>query len=260
MRPSGLFRRLARAHRWVGLASGAFVLWLAVTGFVMQHAEDLELERAPVRAAWLLERYAIDAPPVAAAFQVGDRWASQAGNHLYLDDRPVAAAGEPLIGALRLPETIVLATRERVVLLDARGALLDVVRREHGLPEAPSALGASRDGRLVLRTRDGEFVADVVELRWQRRAPGAVTWSRPGELPEALRASVQQDARTRVLTQERVLRDLHAGRFFGPWGKWLTDLVAIAFLVLTFTGFWIWWRAKKEFGRKQAPTKSRVYP
>lgn len=48
------------------------------------------------------------------------------------------------------------------------------------------------------------------------------------------------------LSWDRVLLDLHTGRFFGDWGVYLMDAAAIVLLLLTFTGIYNWYRSPRR--------------
>ncbi|MGS0729088.1 PepSY-associated TM helix domain-containing protein, partial [Shewanella sp. 0m-11] len=52
------------------------------------------------------------------------------------------------------------------------------------------------------------------------------------------------------LTWERVLLDMHSGRFFGSLGPWIMDLVALSLLIMAFTGCYIWLQQKPPRTRK----------
>lgn len=259
MKPSPLLRVLARSHRWLGLGAALFVLWLAATGLLVNHAEDLGLARATVRSHWLLDVYRIGAPAVAAAYPAGEHWLVQADRSLYLDGRYVAALGdeERLLGAVELGESYAVATGTRLRLLDRDGAPVETIGPAHGLPGDLHRLGTAARGLLAVRTRDGVFAADPLVLDW-RRGVLPVQWSEAESPPAALRTAIERDARTRVLTREQLVRDLHSGRLFGPWAKWLADLAALALVSLGVSGVWLWWRARQEFpGRAAAGTNGK---
>lgn len=253
MKPSRLLRALARSHRWLGLGAALFMLWLAVTGVLVNHAEDFGLPHQTVRSQWLLDAYNIGAPPITAAHRVGERWLAQAERSLYLDDRFVTTLGddEQLIGAVAAGGLYVAATGALLRLVDDTGALVETVGPAHGLPEELRQVGITARGQLVVRARDGLFVADPVELSWQRRTLPA-RWSVAEPAPAAVQAAIERDARTRVLSREQLVRDLHSGRFFGLWAKWLADLLALALITLSITGVWLWWRARHEFPKPAA--------
>lgn len=253
MKPSRFLRVLARSHRGLGLGAALLMLWLAVTGALVNHAEDFGLERATVRSPWLLDTYGIGTPPVTAAYRIGDRWLVQAARSLYLDERFLTMLGddEQLIGAVAAGELLAVATGEQLRLVDGSGALVETLGPAHGLPEDLRQLGVTAHGQLVVRARAGLLAADPAGLIWRRPAPPA-RWSVAESVPPALQAAIERDARTRALSREQLVRDLHSGRFLGHWAKWLSDLLALTLVALSVSGVWLWWRARREFPKRSA--------
>ena len=47
-----------------------------------------------------------------------------------------------------------------------------------------------------------------------------------------------------IITLERVVIDIHSGRFFGLSGVVITDLAAIAILFLAFSGVYTWFKKR----------------
>ena len=48
-----------------------------------------------------------------------------------------------------------------------------------------------------------------------------------------------------VLPIERLLLDLHSGRFFGRFGPWVMDAAAVLIVLLGVSGTWIWLRRRR---------------
>ena len=44
-----------------------------------------------------------------------------------------------------------------------------------------------------------------------------------------------------IITLERVVTDIHSGRFFGVPGPYFMDLAAVSILFLVITGMALWW-------------------
>lgn len=245
MKPTKLFRGLVRWHRGLGLAATLFVVWLVVTGVLVHHAADFGFEGTPVSSAWILDRYGIGEPEV-ISMKAGEHWISQAGKSLYLGEKRIASLSEAPVGATILPGMLAVGSRDRLLIFDLRGRLIEDLRPEHGLPAGIQAIG-SRGERIVLDTHGGLFEADPEAMQW-RPARGVLPRVQPAEMPAGLRAAIAQDARSREISGERLLRDLHSGSFFGAAGRWAIDLAALALLVLSVSGIWIWLRARREFG------------
>ena len=253
MKASRLLRALARWHRWLGMAAMVFLIWLGVSGFLIHRGAIIGLEK-PVQSAWILDHYRIGNPNV-VAFEVNGRWISQAGKSLYLDRQRIAGLSEPLVGAAHPPGLLVIASREQVMMFDEQGRLVETLRSEHGLPPGIRAMGL-RGNRMVLETFAGRYEADAAELQWRpvRTTVKPLTAAEP---PVALRNEIVQDARSREISRERVLRDMHSGSFFGAVGQWVVDIAALALLTLSVTGVWLWLRKQREFGGNKAPKAGR---
>ncbi len=43
-----------------------------------------------------------------------------------------------------------------------------------------------------------------------------------------------------------VIIDLHTGDFFGPWGRWFYDIIAVMFVVLAVTGIYMYLKIRKK--------------
>jgi len=56
---------------------------------------------------------------------------------------------------------------------------------------------------------------------------------------------LQRHFRGEVLPVERVLLDLHSGRFFGRFGPWIFDTIAVLLILLALSGTWIWLKRKR---------------
>ncbi len=244
---SNRLRTLASWHRVLGLASAVLVILLAVTGVLLHHAPRLGFDRQPIQSLPWLDWYGIAAPAEFHSYPAGGHRLSQLGNRVYLDAQELLSTEDTLKGAVRAGELIVLAGREHLWLLDARGALLETLGLEHGLPRGITQIG-THGTQLVLDTREGKFLADVEALRWRRTAGEVRQWAQAQAPPQALRSEIEQAWRARELTVERVLRDVHSGRILGTAGTFIMDVAAILLLVLTVTGIWVWRRARQEFG------------
>jgi uncharacterized iron-regulated membrane protein len=60
-----------------------------------------------------------------------------------------------------------------------------------------------------------------------------------------LERALQNHYRSEVLPLERLLLDLHSGRFFGSAGPWIMDAAAVLLVLLALSGTWIWLRRKR---------------
>ena len=215
-------RRVARWHRRLALFIAAWLLLLAGSGVLINHANDWGLDRANLPAALQRALYGLDAGG---------------------QDHCGAAAVEGIecadvFARLALPKGALLLSDNSVYLLDDSGRLVErLAASQLGLGRLEAGLQHGdriylRDARVTVMT-DAELLdsraLEAGELEamagraWQQRGAGGISW-------------------------ERLLLDLHAARFLGPLAGLFSDLMALLIVVLAVTGYWMH-RLKKRRDR-----------
>jgi uncharacterized iron-regulated membrane protein len=233
---------LHRLHRTLGLGAALFVILLALTGLALLCDQSLQLDRRHITSQTLLDWYAIRPPPPPLGFQVDQRWVTQVGPRLYLDQRVIADHMTALRGAIATDDLLVVALKEEVWLLSPAGERVERLTAVDGVPPNVTAIGVNADHTPVLRAGATFYAFAVATLEFQViDAPPAV-WATPDEVPAALAAAYAADFLGNQLTLERVILDLHSGRILGVLGQWIIGLSALAMLALAVTGLLSWWR------------------
>ena len=225
-----------RWHRYLGAIFALPLLWLVVSGLLLQHQEKLGLSEKKVSSAWLLKRYdqiPEGTPTVTSAgrFEVAG-W----GGVLFVDDRVLEESGI-LVGAVARPRELVIATGSEVFVYDSQGDYLDRLGEE-SLPAVPiMGIGLDDSRRVHLKTSAGQHALGEDFLDFEAAAPGAVVkWNSP-EAGEEEKASLQRVlVESSEFTWSRVITDLHSGSLLGKVGRFLVDLTGLAVIVLTVLG------------------------
>lgn len=233
-------------HRYVGLAAALLVAVLALTGIVLNHTEGLRLDERFVRAAWILDWYGIRAPEASTSYITPRARVTLLGRQLYIDDRALIGEYDRLIGAAGLADQVIAAVDDRLLLTSPQGDLLAELTDLDGLPPGISALGTDGGGGLVIATAAGHFRPDADFTHWERlpATQADIVWARPDTLPSERRLALERIYRSRILPWERVLLDVHSGRFFGVFGVWIMDGAALLMLFLAGSGVLIWLKRK----------------
>lgn len=233
-------------HRRFGIAVALLVLILSLTGLTLNHTDSLRLDERFVTARWLLDWYGMEAPETATSHAADDRWVTLLGDRLYLDRQVLAGHFNQFAGAVAYGELLAVAADDEVMILTDDGQLVDKLGAESGVPAGFDAIGLRGDGSLVLQARDVLYSTAVDTLEWTRLGENGtdVRWSVPVSLPSAELEVLRSDFRSRMLSMERVLLDLHSGRIVGPWGIFLMDAAAILLLLLAVTGSWLWFKRR----------------
>jgi hypothetical protein len=229
-----------RWHRMLGAAAALFVVFLSVTGVLLNHGPALDLDRRTLNNPVLLEWYGLNLKGDLVSYQAGAQWVTGADQHLFLNGRAVAEHVPALRGAAASNGLIAAATATEVFLLTAEG---DLVERLNDVPAQISRLGVNTGGHVVLETEAGNFAAKPDFMGWTQTNE-TVVWGLPVETPDPIRQKVLVDYRGTGLPWSRVLLDLHSGRLLGAWGPYLMDAVALALIILAITGLINWKRRR----------------
>ena len=231
---------LMRWHRRLGVMAALFVVVLSITGIMLNHSPELALSERPLQSSWLLSVYGVETPEI-QSYRLNGSWFSLVGNsHLHLNDREVAYCQGPLVGAVKVSDTVVVGCVDQLLLLSDRGEVIERIDAIYGLPLPLQALAVD-DQQLVLKTNDQTLLADLDHLTFQPFTGGEPDWSIPAALPDELHEQLLGDYRGTAIHWERVVLDLHSGRLFGRLGIWVMDAAAVFLILLAGSGVWIWW-------------------
>lgn len=247
-----LARAIRRWHARLGVAAALFFGLLVVTGIALNHSESLGLAHISVRSPLLAQWLGLPRPVVLQIVELDAPFVATPNLWLYRGRR-LPDGGGPLLGAAVTGALLAVATPDRIVLYTPEGERIDTLAGD-ALPGLPLAAFGVEGDRLVVRTPRGIF-ASPDGLDWQPHPPASVHWSHAltpdrGQAARAARQLVP------ALPLERIVLDLHAGRFFGRHGPWLVDAAAVILLLLACSGLWIQWRGWRR--RKEDPrTRTR---
>jgi hypothetical protein len=234
-------------HRYMGVSAALFTLLIAATGILLNHTEDFQFDSQHIRSNWVLDWYGIEAPEDLSSFPCGKRHITLMGEHLYLNRKEIDGSYRRLVGAVCQDELLIVAVSQSILLLTRRGELIEQLKGKDGVPAGILAIGSDTDGQVVVRGSHDIYRPDADFIEWNRWEgnPDTVTWVTTNELDAVVKTSLQQHYRTEVLPVERVILDLHSGRFFGKLGPWLFDAAAVLLILLSLTGTWIWIKRRR---------------
>jgi|TARA_R110002073_G_scaffold290960_1_gene456001 hypothetical protein len=234
---------LRRWHRRLGIVVSIFLLVLAVTGILLNHEPALNLNKVEVRSGWLMSLYGMEGVASEVdGFDLEGSWLVSHNGSLYLGSKAIGSAADKLVGAVRATEMIVVSDERQIFLYTFAG---DLIERYTPTDLTPPFVGLGMiAGAPVLRTDEGLFMADADMVDWGRFPADVktyVTWSKAQRLPEAQRNLLDHELRGGGLPLYRILLDVHSGRIFSDFGRYVMDAAAVLLIVLSITGLWIWW-------------------
>ena len=239
---------LWRWHRRLGLAAAAVVILVSVTGIFLNHTSDLSLSSHPVSSPWLLRHYGIEFPEITI---VGDEDHWVAGDQfggVHISEQNSFNCEGAFVSALLnidLPiapgadKTVVACEGELVLLVD--GQVVERILSWQGLPVPVSQLG-SCDQSICIMAEARYWALDFAELTWEEIRPSSIEFASvlaDKKIESLLNRSFQSG-----IDWERLLLDLHSGRLFGKVGVIVVDIAAVFMLLLSISGFLLWYQAR----------------
>jgi len=231
---------LRTAHRWLGLSLAFFVLFLSVTGLALNHGETWQLDKKTI-PSWLASLY-IETPDL-TGFKVTEGLVYQAGHTLYLNEHAVTSCSETLIGAAEISGLIITACEGELLAFLGSGQLVERLGAAHGVPSPITrlAMNPHMEGAFVFVGNDeGWYRYNMEELSSESIlvSDESMMQASPAEIPANL-------ALGGAITWERLILDLHAGRWPGFSSTWFLDAVAGLLIVLALSGIGIYLRPQR---------------
>lgn len=230
----------------MGLVSALFVILLSVSGLVIHHSPRLNLDQRFINSSAMLGWYGIEAPDISISFALGDHQASLIADSIYLDSVRLADGFNFLIGLLETEFGFLIATNDQLLLVTAEYELIEALGSVHGIPRGLMAIGSGLEDEIYLRNGDSIFAADLDALTWLPATLGQeqIQWSRASTPNVDLAELIKSDYSSSLLSWERLILDIHSGRFLGGFGVVLVDIMALLFMFMAITGVWVWTRRR----------------
>ena len=236
-------------HRYAGVTAALFVVILALTGILLNHTESLELNKRYIQSDWIVDWYGIQAPQDIVSFRAGNRSITLMGEHLYLNRREIEGNYFQLSGAVLLNDIYVVAVGDSLLLLTPHGEHIERLQGKDGVPAGIKRIGRDPVAQVVLvEGSHAVYQSNTDFLHWEHYRnddKSAIEWATPAPIEPKLMRALQNHFRDEVLPLERVLLDLHSGRFFGRLGPWIMDGAAVLLVLLAMSGTWIWLKRRR---------------
>ena len=251
-RPASTERRL---HRALGAGAAVFVIFMVLSGLVINHSNGLGLDQRHVSQPLLLSWYGLGEPEYIDSYAVGSDWLVFAGSQLYLNESPVSSVSNGL-GAVSNGELLIAAGSDELLLLDNDGQLIERLPWEHSGTGSIESIGLLANGTVVVKSGSQVWLADAQLLGWKPAGDTIINpeWSLSEPAPDTLLEAVTRQYRGDGLSLERLLLDIHSGRIFGPIGLFVYDVLALVLGFLAISGLVLWIRGRRNGKRKTART------
>lgn len=238
-------KRKARSwHRFLGMFSAIPLIWVLLTGVVLNHSEDFDLDAIELKSPMILSAYGMTPTGRPMAVHVHGRVISSWDRIVFFDQMHLDVEGE-LITALPLDGGVAVVSDQVILRLDLEGEVIEKLD-ELSLPGIPLLEAGVVDGQMAVRTAEGWFVADPdwLEFSQTNESIKAVTLLELKD--EALKDTLATQWAGGGISLSRFVLDLHAGNFLGNFATYFYDFVVLCTLWLIGTGLVLHYRTSRR--------------
>lgn len=235
-----MFPIIQKWHKKFGVISALFVVFLAASGIILNHSQQLNLNTNYIQNEWLLDLYQIKPTDDPVGFVSSNVWSVQIGERLYFNEEEIANDVSALTGLVKVNDTYVVAYDGQLTILTPQGETIERLSGAAGVPAGMQAIGVDEQNNIIIKAAHGYYRVNLDELDWKEFALHDASWSESSSIPERIKSKLLKKYRGSGLTAERVLQDFHSGRIVGQWGVYIVDFVALLFLILAISGIWMW--------------------
>ncbi len=249
--PARLLRSLYIWHRYFGISTAVFVIVLTITGLVLNHTDELQLDASYVQSDLLLDWYGISSPGELTSHTAGSINITAVNDQIFWNNERLTHISAPLAGMQTYSDLVVIASGGTLSLFTPDGELVEKLDNVAGVPTGILAIGITPQSLLAVKTARGIYLADENLLEWSRAANPEVTWSVAAPTTPSLTEDLKKAYRGTGLPVERIMLDLHSGRILGRAGVYMMDAAATGFLLLAVSGIWLWMRRRASIKAHQ---------
>lgn len=202
----------------------------------LNHAERLHLDEIKLNHPLLMQHYDVAQLKNDTGFLVANQVISEAQQQLFVDDQPIMTIHRPLVGAIEMDYIYIVATDDSLILINKeRSELLEQLGHGKGIPGQIQNIGLHYSAP-ILQTRNGMWRGNFMLDKWELVTLDGVSWSQPEPLPASTREALTDFFIGEGLPVKTLITDFYSGRFFGPYGRWLIDILLLLTLLCIFRG------------------------
>jgi hypothetical protein len=212
---------------------------LAVTGIALNHTEELKLDSRMIHSKTILDWYKIGSAVQLKSFATQNHWLTQIEQSLYFDQSFLFNNEEQLIGAIETKQFIVTALSQSLIVLSIRGEQIEQIPLSN-----IERIGLNHHQHIIVESNNEIIYSKDGLLTWHPYQNKSIVWSNISPLPKIIEQSLKTKFRSAILPMERVLLDLHSGRFLGTAGVIIVDICGVFLIILALSGSAIWFRHK----------------
>jgi hypothetical protein len=231
-------KALRKIHRWVGMISAVWLLQLATTGLLLQHADDLKLSQNHVNSPTILKWF--DYGKRQAAWQTSDEVLYQVDDVISFAGKFISLA-EKVVAAVKIKQDWLVVTAQSVYRYNKEGELLLQLDDFDGLPTPIEQVEYTADS-LYIAANKKWFAVGSDGLVHAVKSTGASEHIESRSLTHAEQKNLLPQMLANRLSYDKVLHGIHSGI---KSSSWLNTFSALALFYLCFSGLYLFFKQAK---------------
>lgn len=234
-------RKLTVWHRRIGVFSALFIVILSVTGVLLNHTSRFNLDSNFISFPWVLSLYSVATPQISSV-SLGDDWVSEVESKLFYNAKPLGECRGRLLNALIVSEYWLIACSEQIILYSNDHMVIEKIDGATGLPVPLQGFSQCGSGACMMAASQ-IYKIDTNALSWSKlteKHAFDLSWNNHTPAPKHIIESLKAKTQSKIITWEKLVLDIHAGRYFGAAGPLVMDFVAFIFIILAFSGIYMW--------------------
>jgi hypothetical protein len=238
-------------HRRIGVFSLLMVLWLSLSGSLINHGDFFKFNEKTLNLPWLNTLYGLDKEiEVPGAVLLSEHYYFCYEGSLYRDEQVLSACDSQLLtgavfhnGQDENRQQIILLNDSELLILDGSYVLFDSIPFSL-LGQKLVDVVVVKDQLLVLGVDKQWRVINLLDLSLQVFDNKLFKESEP--LDKSSLVDLPKRIKNKLIytgvSVERFLLDAHSGRLFGSLGVFVVDFFAFCFVLISLSGLWLFLR------------------
>lgn len=217
---------LLRWHKRIGVFLALFAIWMATSGFLLNHVDDFSFLKKSINNSTIRNWYGLTPSTSVFILDKNTQWQNGSIN---LKTKKSLNCSQLLYFSAATMGNIAICSRD-IYLLSEDGNLIDKISSEHDFNSY-----AKLHKNIFLKQENSIFLLDSEgwTLIEEQKSFDIKDWNSP------------MTAHYPQLERSRFLQDMHSGRFFGLWGVYFVDFIAVLLFLLAITGLIAFLKRKK---------------
>ncbi len=238
-------RTFYRWHRRIGASAALFLIWIVVSGWLLNHSDSLNLAQREIHSPALAHWYNLNYQAPKKGFTHNKHWLINSDEILLLDGKKINAPFARALGLAAYEKLIAIANTQEILLLDEQQTIIDKLSVSSLPIKTITHIGSGCSGITI---GDGQQTFSTVDgLDWLQCSE-TITWSKTENLNPQQIAQIEPQL-VPAISVEKLIVDLHTGHFFGRYGAYVVDAVGLCLLLLALSGLWLFFRLGNKTNR-----------